>query len=187
MTLSLKSRLKSQNLIIKVWFLPLISLSFQTLTRPYSVNIKIYKGFIFRECSLPYEWWLEKSKSQKNDFSWVFTERVTIINTNYEYYVVDCILSLETRKACMISLLFHWLGSALTSWHLKKLCLWTFLVWSWRLHTNAMLLTRWSYYVSILYFALQSTTHLVIQKTKNTSRSYFTTRSVDNHCIFVLV
>ncbi len=40
-----------------------------------------YKGYIFTECSLPYEGWfyVENSKSQKQDFSWVFTERVTLV------------------------------------------------------------------------------------------------------------
>ncbi len=53
---------------IKAWLKALIVLWFQSFTWPYSVNIKETNN-----------WWFyaENSQSQKKDFSWVFTERVT--------------------------------------------------------------------------------------------------------------
>ncbi len=53
---------------------------------------EIYKGYIFTECSLPYVgcFFVENRKSQKKDFSWVFTERITIgwkmSSLRYHYY-----------------------------------------------------------------------------------------------------
>ncbi len=54
-----------------------------------------YKGNIFTECSLPYEGWLfvENSKSQKIDFSWVFTERVTYIKVITQQWCTKLIKS----------------------------------------------------------------------------------------------
>ncbi len=73
--------LKSNNEIsIKIWFLPLKSLSFQSFIWSYSVNINDIKCKMFTECPLPYEGWFFGRKQQitkRKYFSLVFTERVT--------------------------------------------------------------------------------------------------------------
>ncbi len=78
-TLSVKSRLKSKNLIMrkqapKCDFYHSFHYNFK-LWHDYTQSILKIK-VTFSQCSLPYEGWffVEKSKSQKNDFSWVFTE-----------------------------------------------------------------------------------------------------------------
>ncbi len=55
---------------IKLWLQALISLWFQYLTWPYSVNIKDTNNISLHKCSLQYVAWFyaENSKSKKNDF-----------------------------------------------------------------------------------------------------------------------
>ncbi len=72
---------------IKVWFLPLISLSFQSLTWPYSVNIKDIAVTFWQNVLYHMKGdLLYKSANHKKITSWVFTESVTYVQIENSYF-----------------------------------------------------------------------------------------------------
>ncbi len=100
---SVKTRLKSNSEItsIKVWLQALISLWFQFLTWPYSVNFKDTKT-IFTECSLQHLGWFlaENSKSQKMTLAGFSQRGSHIIIFIYEKWLAPQSEQTRHNKCC---------------------------------------------------------------------------------------
>ncbi len=128
-TLSVKSRLISKSnyeiTSIKIWFLPLISLYFQSLTWPYSVNIKDIKVTFSQNVPwhMKEDFFVENSKLQKNDFSWVLIERVTHPNNNTKNLYFIFIFALITAYVlAAIVFMYLFTVSVITDFQIVSSC-----------------------------------------------------------------